>query len=130
MSGGGITFAIVLAVFLMGLLFTGHWRTYGGRGGRFRRLVWWQSQFLGRNPWVLFGLMPVIAVTGLVYLYPSYYLPPQVLGWDGRWTIAMAHYLASALGVAYTLGHIFMAFFMGLWRRVLFGRMRFDRQKP
>lgn len=118
----GIILSIVYVLFLVGLFITGYWRKYLYPGKRLRRLAWRQSQFHGKNPLIVFLILPLIVVTGLIYWYPDS-APEEVLGFDGLWTIAMGHYVVSILGTAYTIGHIFMAFLGGMMRKVIYGRM-------
>lgn len=118
----GIMLSIVYPFFLVGIFITGYWRKYLPRGRKFWRLAWRQSQFHGRNPAIIFLMLPLLVVTGLYYYYPSY-APEIVLGFDGLWMIAMGHYIVSVLGVAYTIGHIFMAFFTGTLRKIIYGRV-------
>lgn len=123
---GGIILAIVYVWFLVGIFSTRYWRKYLPRGRKLRRIVWGQSQFNGTNPTTIFLMLPLLVVTGLFYYFPSY-APEMVFGFDGLWTIAMGHYIVGALGVAYTIGHIFMAFFNATLRKMIYGRVRSAR---
>lgn len=124
----GIALSIVYALFIIGIFMTRYWRKYLPRGRKFRRLVWGQSQFNGTNPATIFILLPLLIVTGLYYYFPGY-APDRVLGFDGLWTIAMGHYIVSALALAYTIGHIFLAFFNNTLSKMIYGRIRSLRFK-
>lgn len=113
---GGIMFSVVYVLFVISIFLTGYRRRYLLRGKKFSWLIWQQSKFYGRNPAIVFLLLPLLVITGLLYLYP-YLLPERILGFDGLWTIAMVHYAFGVLGTAYTIGHIFM----GTIRKIIFG---------
>lgn len=120
---GGITLSIVYGVFLLGIFITGYWRKFLPRTRTLWQLVWQQSQFYGRNPTTVFVVVPILVITGLLYYFPDY-APTTVFNFDGLWTVAMAHYVIGVLATGYTIGHIFMAFFMGTLRKVIYGRIR------
>jgi thiosulfate reductase cytochrome b subunit len=58
---------------------------------------------------VVFGLLPLLVVTGLLYLYYPMYVPETLLGLAGLWPIALAHYALGMLGTAYLVIHVYMA---------------------
>lgn len=118
---GGIMLTVMYVLFVISIFMTGYWRKYLPRGKKFWRLVWQQSKFYGRNPAMIFLILPLLLITGLLYLYPDF-VPERVLGFDGLWTIAMAHYAVGVLATAYTIGHIFMGFFTGTMRKMIYGR--------
>ncbi len=123
---GGITLSIVYVLFLVGIFITGYWRKYVPHSKNFWRHVWGQSLFFGRNPAIVFLILPLLVITGLIYLYPGY-LPEKVLGFDGLWTIAVGHYVIGVIGTAYTIGHIFMALLTGTVHKMIYGRIRTTR---
>ena len=53
-------------------------------------------------------LLPLLVVTGLIYLYPQY-APREVLVGGGLWPIALAHYVVGILGAVYLIVHIYIA---------------------
>lgn len=145
-DAAGIVLAIVYGAFLLMVLASGYWRNYVPRGGAFWRRVF--EQLAAYAPGtaaakaaapppagaprfnvlqqvayllVVFGLLPALVVTGLVYLYPEY-APEKVLGLDGLWPVALAHFVAGMVGTAYVLVHAYMAT-MGGMRRMLSGRL-------
>lgn len=124
----GIILSTVYVLFIAGIFITGYWRKYLPAGRKSRWLVWQKNRFHGRNPVIIFLILPLIIVTGLIYWYPDY-APEEVLGFDGLWTIAISHYIVSTLGTAYTIGHIFMAFLSGMMRKIIYGRMGSARMK-
>lgn len=65
-------------------------------------------------------LMPLLVMTGLVYLYPDT-MPETILGQDGLWALALAHYVAGLLGVLFLLIHVYISTIAG-FRRIFFGR--------
>ena len=56
---------------------------------------------------VMYLLMPVILITGLIYLYPEF-APVSLLGFDGLLPIAMIHYLAAVAILLFMLSHIYL----------------------
>lgn len=120
---GGIVLSIVYVVFLLAIFITGYWRRFFPRTRTLWQLVWQQSQFYGRNPTTVFLVVPLLIITGLWYYFPDY-APTAVLGFDGLWTVAMCHYVIGVLATAYTIGHIFMAFFMRTLRKVIYGKIK------
>lgn len=142
----GIALAIVYGLFLIAVFSTGYWRNYLPRRGALWRRI--REQLVAYAPQtatakaparpaageprfnplqqlayllVVFGLLPLLVVTGLVYLFPEY-APEKVLGLDGLWTIALAHFVAGALGTVYVVLHIYMAT-MGGMGRMITGRL-------
>ena len=65
-------------------------------------------------------IMPVLIVTGLLYLYPE--TAPETVGeLAGLWPLAVGHYVAGLLGTLFILLHIYISTIAGL-RRIVFGR--------
>jgi thiosulfate reductase cytochrome b subunit len=58
---------------------------------------------------VVFGLLPLLIATGLLYLYYPTYIPETVLGLAGLWPIALVHYALGILGTSYLVIHVYMA---------------------
>jgi thiosulfate reductase cytochrome b subunit len=141
----GIALAVVYGVFLVAVFATGYWRNYLPRRGALWRRIREQlaAYALQRatakaparpaegeprfNPlqqviymMVVFGLLPLLVVTGLVYLFPEY-APEKVVGLAGLWTVALAHFVAGVLGTVYVILHIYMAT-MGGMSRIITGR--------
>lgn len=129
----GILLAVCYGLYLLMLIGTGYWRQYiPARQGLWRRLktqvAYYSISMALDEPGnavlavgtrfnalqqltyfiVVFGLLPLLIVTGLVYLYPQY-APREVLGIDGLWPIALAHYAVGILGTVYLIVHIYLA---------------------
>lgn len=124
----GIVLSVVYIFYVIGIFRTKYWRKYIPRGRKFWQSTWGQSFFNGTNPANIFILLPLLIVTGLYYYFPNY-APDKIIGLDGLWTIAMGHYIISALALAYTLGHIFLAFFNGTFYNMIYGKARAARMK-
>lgn len=56
---------------------------------------------------VMYLLLPVILVSGLIYLYPEF-APDQVFGFDGLLPIALLHYLSAVAILLFLLSHIYL----------------------
>jgi len=56
---------------------------------------------------IMYLLMPVILVSGLVYLYPEL-APDKVFGFDGLLPVAMLHYLSATALLLFLLSHIYL----------------------
>ncbi len=56
---------------------------------------------------VMYMLMPVILITGLIYLYPQF-APDKMFGFDGLLTVAMLHYLSAVAVLLFMLSHIYL----------------------
>ena len=56
---------------------------------------------------VMYLLLPVILVSGLIYLYPEF-APDTVFGFDGLLPIALTHYLAAVALLLFLLSHIYL----------------------
>jgi len=56
---------------------------------------------------VMYGLMPILIITGLFFLFPAY-LPDKLLGIDSLWVIAMAHLVVAYLLVLFMLAHLYI----------------------
>ncbi len=129
---GGVAFAIVWVLFMILLIATGRWRVYipGRRGfwGRLRRdLVYHglggargdqaprREEAGGRFNAVqqiayagmLFLVLPLIGLSGLLYLYPEE--GPALLGLEQLWPLALFHYGVSVLGTVFFVVHVLMA---------------------
>lgn len=138
----GIALAVVYGVFLVVVFATGYWTIYLPRGGALWRRIREQIAAYALqastakasapsaageprfNPLqqvaylvVVFGLLPGLVVTGLVYLFPEY-APHKVLGLDGLWTVALAHFVAGVAGTLYVVLHIYMATMGGMGRMI------------
>jgi len=129
----GILLAVFYGIYLLMLIGTGYWRQYiPARQGLWRRLktqvvfylvgmdrdkpgdavlaVGTRFNALQQLSYfiVVFGLLPLLVVTGLIYLYPQY-APREVLVGGGLWPVALAHYVVGILGAVYLIVHIYMA---------------------
>ena len=56
---------------------------------------------------VMYLLMPVILVSGLIYLYPEM-APDRLFGFDGLLPVAMTHYLSAVAVLLFMLSHIYL----------------------
>ena len=56
---------------------------------------------------VMYLLLPVILITGLIYLYPEF-APDTLFGFDGLLPVALMHYLAAAALLLFLLSHIYL----------------------
>jgi len=56
---------------------------------------------------VMYLLMPVILVSGLIYLYPEM-APDKLFGFDGLLPVAMTHYLSAVAVLLFMLSHIYL----------------------
>ena len=56
---------------------------------------------------VMYLLMPVILISGLVYLYPEF-APDKMFGFDGLLPVAMLHYLSATAILLFMLSHIYL----------------------
>ncbi len=56
---------------------------------------------------VMYLLLPVILVSGLVYLYPEF-APETLFGFNGLLPIALVHYLAAVALLLFLLSHIYL----------------------
>jgi thiosulfate reductase cytochrome b subunit len=130
----GILLAVLYAIHVIFVCKTGYWRQYlPARQGLWRRVkeqLFYYTIGLGRDEpgvapspgqarfnalqqlaylIVVFGLLPLLIVTGLLYLYYPAYVPDAVLGLAGLWPVALAHYTAGVLGTIYLMVHIYLA---------------------
>lgn len=130
----GILLAVAYAIHLIVIFATGYWRHYIPAGqGLWRRVksqVIFYAIGMGRDEprttpppgearfnalqqltylMVIFGLLPLLIVTGLIYLYYPAFVPEEVLGLAGLWPIALTHYALGILGTTYLIIHIYMA---------------------
>jgi thiosulfate reductase cytochrome b subunit len=129
----GIALAIAYGLHLLYLFATGYGRQYlparGGLWGRLKAQVVYYVVGMARDEWgtpilaagtrfnalqqltyflVIFGLLPLLVATGLIYLYPDY-APREILGFDGLWPVALVHYALGILGTVYLITHIYLA---------------------
>ena len=129
----GILMAVIYGLHLVFMIGTGYWREYVPTGENFLARLKAQVVFytvgLGRNGSspdstadsrfnvlqqlayliVVFALLPLLIVTGLLYLYYPAFVPETVLGLAGLWPLALAHYALGILGTAYLVVHVYMA---------------------
>ena len=56
---------------------------------------------------VMYLLMPVILISGLVYLYPEF-APETMFGFDGLLPVALLHYLTAVAILLFMLSHIYL----------------------
>ncbi|MBF0177581.1 MAG: cytochrome b/b6 domain-containing protein [Magnetococcales bacterium] len=63
-----------------------------------------QVTYLG----VMFGLVPVLVVTGVLFLFPEY-APDQILDRGGIWPLALLHQIVATFLTAFLVGHIYLA---------------------
>ena len=56
---------------------------------------------------VMYLLMPLVVITGLIYLYPEF-APDKLFGFDGLLPVAMLHYLTAAAILLFMLSHIYL----------------------
>jgi thiosulfate reductase cytochrome b subunit len=56
---------------------------------------------------VMYMLVPVILISGLIYLYPQF-APDRMFGFDGLLPVAMVHYLSAAAILLFMLSHIYL----------------------
>ena len=56
---------------------------------------------------VMYLLMPIVILSGLVYLYPEF-APDKLFGFDGLLPVAMLHYLSAAAILLFLLSHIYL----------------------
>ena len=55
----------------------------------------------------MYLLMPVIILSGLVYLYPQF-APDKLFGFDGLLPVALLHYLSATAILLFMLSHIYL----------------------
>ena len=56
---------------------------------------------------VMYTLMPIVILSGLVYLYPQF-APDKLFGYDGLLPVAMLHYISAAAILLFLLSHIYL----------------------
>ena len=128
----GIALAFTYLVFLVANVVSGNGRHFFPRGPGFFAALWAQlrwyawGSFTGAphphhptadSPFnilqavtyagVMYGLMPVLIGSGLVFLYPEL-APDQLFGFDGLLPIALLHYLAAMALLLFLLTHIYL----------------------
>lgn len=59
---------------------------------------------------MIYLVLPVIVVTGLIFLYPQF-APPDIFGLDGLLPIAVLHYCGAALVIAFLIAHVYLCTF-------------------
>ncbi len=133
----GILLAVSYGLYLIAMLATGYWRQYVPiRHGLRRQLntqavkyaattipteqdpmataAATQTRFTPLQQFiyllVVFGLLPLLIVTGLLYLFPES-APVTILGLDGLWPAAFAHSALGMLATVYLMIHIYMGTF-------------------
>ena len=129
----GIFMSVLYGVHLVFMIGTGYWRCYIPSGrklwARLKAQVVFYTVGSGRNgPYagptadsrfnvlqqlsylvVVFALLPLLIVTGLLYLYYPAFVPEIVLGLAGLWPLALSHHALGILGAAYLVVHVYMA---------------------
>ena len=129
----GIFMSVLYGVHLVFMIGTGYWRCYIPSGrklwARLKAQVVFYTVGSGRNgPYagptadsrfnvlqqlsylvVVFALLPLLIVTGLLYLYYPALVPEVVLGLAGLWPLALSHHALGILGAAYLVVHVYMA---------------------
>ncbi len=56
---------------------------------------------------VMYGLMPVLIISGLLFLFPAY-LPDKFMGIGSIWIVAMTHLVVAYLLILFMLTHIYI----------------------
>lgn len=129
----GIALAVLYILYLIYIVGTGYWREYvpllSGLGKRLLEQIRIYIADMDQNDTiaadkekprfnalqqltyliVIFGLLPLLIVTGLIYLYYPDYTPARVLDLAGLWPVALAHYALGILGTLYLITHVYMA---------------------
>lgn len=128
----GVMLAAAYAFFVIANLVTGNWWQFVPKPpGIVQRLVaqarWYSFGIFRGDPhphsptkdehfnvlqaltyWsVMYLLMPLIILSGLIYLYPQF-APDKMFGFDGLLPIAMLHYLSAAAVLLFMLSHIYL----------------------
>jgi len=129
----GILLAINYLYFLIGNARSGNWRQYVPEPQGFIQRALRQQRYYASgifkgeplpfpvtpahkfNPLqqitylaVAYGALPLLIVTGLLYLFPEY-APVRILGFGGIWPLALLHYLIGLLLVLFMVGHLYLA---------------------
>ena len=129
----GIFMSVLYGAHLVFMIGTGYWRCYIPSGrklwARLKAQVVFYTVGSGRNgPYagptadtrfnvlqqlsylvVVFALLPLLIVTGLLYLYYPALVPEVVLGLAGLWPLALSHHALGILGAGYLVVHVYMA---------------------
>ena len=128
----GVCLIVAYSFFVIGNIVTGNWWQFVPKPpGIMQRLVeqakyYAYGMFVGApNPhsptkeenfnalqavtyWnIMYLLMPVILVSGLIYLYPEF-APDTMFGFDGLLPVAMLHYLSATAILLFLLSHIYL----------------------
>ena len=128
----GITLAITYLVFLIANAVSGNVRHFFPRGPGLFAALWTQLRWYAWGTFrgdphphaptpdspfnvlqavtyagVMYGLLPVLIVSGCVYLYPEL-APTRLFGFDGLLPIALVHYLGAMLLLLFLLTHIYL----------------------
>lgn len=128
----GIALAITYGAFVLGNIVTGNWWQYVPKPpGIVERCMvqgrWYMIGIFRGEPhpypvtreanfnalqaltyWgVMYVLMPVLLISGLVFLYPQF-APDKLFGVDGLLPVAVVHYLAGAAIIAFMISHIYL----------------------
>lgn len=59
---------------------------------------------------MIYIVMPVIVVTGLIFLYPTL-APAELFGMDGLLPVAMLHYISATVILTFVVAHIYLCTF-------------------
>ncbi len=59
---------------------------------------------------MIYLVMPVIVVTGLIFLYPTM-APTELFGMDGLLPIALLHYIAATIVLTFLIAHVYLCTF-------------------
>lgn len=58
---------------------------------------------------VMYGAMPVLMVSGLVFMQPEMLAPARLFGYSGLLTVALIHTTIAFIVTMFALGHIYLA---------------------
>jgi thiosulfate reductase cytochrome b subunit len=129
----GIFMSVLYGVHLVFMIGTGYWRNYVPSGEKLwarlkAQVAFYTVGLAGNGPHagptadsrfnvlqqlsylvVVFALLPLMIVTGLLYLYYPAFVPETVSGFAGLWPLALAHYALGILGAAYLVVHVYIA---------------------
>jgi thiosulfate reductase cytochrome b subunit len=65
-----------------------------------QQIIYWIVMYL-------LMLMPILIVTGLIFLWPDF-APKRVMGMDGLVPVALLHYLTAVLIVSFMIAHVYL----------------------
>ena len=128
----GVVLAVTYLFFVIANAFSGNWRHFLPRGpaivARLLTQVRWYGWGVFRGEphphepspnehfnvlqaltyaGVMYGLMPILVLSGLIYLYPEF-APDRLFGFDGLLPIALLHYLAAVGLLLFLVTHIYL----------------------